>query len=169
MTFCFKHFIKLFTIVFAFFFISARPINSDNGYIELKYLGESSKPFSVVTFYLPGSIDTAYEEFYIHKFEVTEIQFDSIEAICDKNIHNSTSDILPDLFEITIVRDEKKKSLLTRDKNELKKMFDSIRRQFNNCDKEKLAKITLIDFQRRLGIAINSNETVPKRRKSQLQ
>ena len=69
----FKNSSKLLTIIFPFFVISANPIKSDKGNIELKYVRESSKPYPVVTFYLPGSIDTMYENVYVINLRLLKV------------------------------------------------------------------------------------------------
>lgn len=158
MIFSFKSIGKLAIAFFPFLFIYLPSTKQDKRYVELKYAGEPSKPYPEITFYLPGSIDTVYDNFYIYKFEVTKNQLDSIELICEKSILHTTPDILSDLFLITIFRNEKKKSLVTRDKNGLKEMFDGISRQFKNCANEKSVKDALINLQRRLGIPVISNK-----------
>lgn len=134
------------------FVLSTSFIETEKGYVQIKYFGEPSKPYPVIQFFLPGSIDTTYEKYPVHKFPVNQSQFDSIVMISKENIRNSAVDILPDLVEITVDKNGQREFFVTRDKNEIRKAFDRISKQFNGHDKETFIKAVLIDFQGSLGI-----------------
>lgn len=125
---------------------------SDTGYIKLQYFGEVSKPYPIITFYLPESIDTSYENFYIYKIPVTNSEFDSIQNAVEHNAFDSTTSTLPDLFEFTIVKNNIKKSFRTRDKESVGKIFNKIIIPFNHSQKEGLVRVPLNNFLERLGM-----------------
>src|SRR5205085_7358939 len=105
--------IHLFFLQIVICALSFAQSNANHGYVKIEYAGEIDKPFDILFFYLPGSIDTSYENFYIYKFEVTNSEFNNICKSIEERRHES-NDTLEFGFQFTICREGEKMILLTK-------------------------------------------------------
>ena len=71
----------LFISVWFFFLINFGEKRLDKGYIRIEFGADPAKPFPVITFYLPQSIDTSYKEDHIHNIEISKSEFSLIRKI----------------------------------------------------------------------------------------
>jgi hypothetical protein len=122
----------------------------NRGYIRLEYAGDVEKPHPVVIFYLAGSIDTAYSNFFTHKIRVTEMEFKGIkESIEDRKFESKDS--LKGNYQFIIFCNGKETFVLTKSITTLQQILKNILKQFKDINKEKLVKNRLDEIVRRLG------------------
>lgn len=120
----------------------------NSGYIKLCYQGVMDKPHPLTIFYLPGSlsnplIDTLIEGFYVHKFEVSEKEFEGIKTTIEENKFGSLSQTAPFDYGFQIIFNKEKKTLFVQQKKQVQQIFENILNQFENPDKKKSIKIWL--------------------------
>lgn len=122
---------------------------ADTGYIRIEYLGEHSKPYPVVIFYLPNSIDTAYEQFYIYKIATDAGEFEEMQKGINVQDKNDTS-LMPNPCSFTVVKNGKGKVIFNRYKNSVKSVFKEITSVFKDSVKQKSVNECLNNLLSRL-------------------
>ena len=138
--------------------------------------GTISKPYTEIIFYTRGSVDNSYEEYYIYKIEVSEEQFQSINAVVKstpnesaiKNQSKLEVGLLYGDIEIVMLNCHTEKNLKFKRRETVDKIFTDILSQFNNSPNEKTLYSSMIGLLKRLDISgIADRYKVTKRRRRQ--
>ncbi len=160
---------KFLLLGFLIFSLYAFQCEYSNGFIRLEYLGDVSKPYPLITFYLEGSIDSTYEKFYIYKILVTRKEFKSVRKKIENNSNDSSLNILPDPVEFTFVENGKKHLLYSRDKETIRKVFFNIYMEFKDTPKAALVKSPLNNLLGRLGIELIEDSNIINQKRERIR
>jgi len=118
--------------------------------IELVYTGDQSKPFPVVVFYLPGTINTTYDSTLVHKVEITDQAFRNIK----KNIMGTKKfpedSILASPYEFRIVINGEVNVVSILNLKKINKIFQTIINEFKSFGKRKKVTELLNSIKSRL-------------------
>ena len=128
----------------------------DKGYIRIEFGADPAKPFPVITFYLPQSIDTSYKEDHIHNIEISESEFSLIRKIImpmKSTEPKTTKDVL-----FTISEGSKEQYFWTRDRQVIIHTLDSIATIFKYDPIKKMVQDDFIDFKRKVKFYIRENK-----------
>ena len=134
---------------------SANTDTSRYEFVKLEYTGESDKPYPIVIFYLPNTIDTAYEPF-VEKIEVNGMQFKSIINSIENKKEPNQSAVLTGPFRFTITKDQKAKYLTTTNKAAVEGIFLNIIKSFHEPQKTEIYQ-RMKPLITRLSLSINTN------------
>lgn len=146
-------------IIFFLILTGAKPkfANSSSGYIEFQYQGESDKPFPIIIFYTEGSlsnplIDTVYQEFFVHKFIISEVQFKKLKTVLSKNITNNGTNDMPASYAFTIIENNNKDIFFVGNRNQIRNIFHFVSELFFKTELEKSLDILLDQTLRRIPV-----------------
>ena len=108
---------------------------SDNtGIIELVYTGDPSKPFPVLIFHLPGSLDTRYDSTDVHKFEISEEGFTQVrESLCIDNPMIQDT-VLLSSYLFVVIRNGETSVFSTVHLKRIRMVFEKIGNQYKDSE-----------------------------------
>lgn len=125
-----KSYSTLFSFFLCFFFPSSELLQKD--FIEMKYTGESSKPYPVIMFGLPGSLDTENVKFYVHKFEISKKGLDEIRHVTENRQDILRDTVLESTFQVSFVGDGESTIFVTTYLSRVREIFQISLLQFQN-------------------------------------
>lgn len=156
----------LFTTLFIPLFLcgATNVEDSSKGYFQIQYSGPTSKPYSIFIFYLPNSIDTSYEDFFLYKIPITQIELRSITESVLKEIEdtafNYVTHAIPWPIEMKVVRGSEEKILMFKNKEKINLLFANILEQFKGDAREDIFYPAVVGLLRRLHIPGIADEYV---------
>jgi len=118
-----------------FFLLSIFIFNEDNSnkeYISLVYTGDQLKPYPVLVFYLPGYKGKEVEDFFVHKFEINEKQFEDIRKVTEEREDLLRDTTLASSYKLTFIYNGETTIFSTIFLDRLKKIFQTILDEFND-------------------------------------
>jgi hypothetical protein len=125
--------------------------NLNHGYIQLIYLADISKPYPILIFYLPGTSDSAYKNFYHYRFEITEEAFKEIKKTIE-NTKVSKDSILEHSYEyqFTIVINDETSVFFAPYFSRIRQVFQTIATQIKDPTIQNRVRLQLDDIIFRL-------------------
>lgn len=145
-----------FLYISAFFFNTQR-LDQKQGIIELVYTGDQSKPFPVMIFHLPGSIDTKYDSTTVYKFEIAEKSFEKIQKSIEKKRNVQTDSVFYSPYEITVYCNNKTTITSILYFSEVRQIFNDIENQIKNTNLGEEIRKRMCKVLSRLQYEIKSN------------
>jgi hypothetical protein len=128
--------------------------DKDSAFIKLEYNGEVDKPYSTITFYLPGSIDTTFD-WPNYKVEVTKSQFQQIASCITKTEASLTYHGPQDGVSFTIKCNDSTKEFVEPRMKSIAEIFHNVRQIFKDSPKRPIVFRVLDNLTARLQIPNN--------------
>ena len=107
-----KILLAIVSVLIVSMFTNGKDLN--RGYIRLQYNAGRVKLYPVVIFYLPDSIDSAYENFFTRKIRVTETEFENIRNSIQEKRLASRDTVLKNGLQFAINSDGETRIFLTK-------------------------------------------------------
>lgn len=145
--------------LFIVFFISAFEQKPNENYIKLQYNGDRSKPYSKILLYMKGSNEPKTDTLFTYKLEISKESFEIIENSINerKNIIKDSSLIKPYSYEFIVSHNGETMILLTPYLTTIRNLFNVIKNQIKNSNKQLRVKELLDDIISRLKYDNNLN------------